>query len=293
MSSAKSRKPLAVADSNATSLDGKTTEPAKKKSAPKRKASEIDDSQNEPLPEIDSDDERLYRVDLNCDQVRRKIRSFLESGEMKVSEFQRAIGASSRSYTSFMGQNGRDKGSMSDVYPNAFAFFKKRELQGIKPPKKKKISKEEENKQYDVSGIHLDGEEDASVPIYDSCDEIRKKINAHLTHPGVTQAGFCREIAKTYPDGKKIAPKTLHDFLSKKGPTAGNTSSVYYAAYVFFEKMRIRDKKPKSKHREEMEKVWSKEGGVGTERPYDRYLVGPNERPVQDKYGHITFMKIR
>jgi hypothetical protein len=66
-------------------------------------------------------------VDLNCDQVRRKIRSFLESGEMKVSEFQRAIGASSRSYTSFMGQNGRDKGSMSDVYPNAFAFFKKRE----------------------------------------------------------------------------------------------------------------------------------------------------------------------
>lgn len=49
-------------------------------------------------------------VDQNCDQVRRKIRSFLETDEMKVTEFQEKIGANSKSYGSFMGQNGKFKG---------------------------------------------------------------------------------------------------------------------------------------------------------------------------------------
>ena len=34
-------------------------------------------------------------------------------------------------------------------------------------------------------------------------------------------------------------------FMRKKGPAAGNTSMAFYASYVFFEKMRIRDGKPK------------------------------------------------
>lgn len=92
--------------------------------ANKRKASEIEP---QALPEIDSDDERLQIVDQNCDQVRRKIRSFLESGEMKVTEFQKEIGVNSRGFGSFMGQHGKFKGDKSNVYYNAFAFFKKRE----------------------------------------------------------------------------------------------------------------------------------------------------------------------
>ncbi|EDN98083.1 hypothetical protein SS1G_12940 [Sclerotinia sclerotiorum 1980 UF-70] len=143
---------------------------------------------------------------------------------------------------------------------------------GIKPQKKAKVSKAEEAKKFDVSAIKLDGESTTSVPVHDSCDEIRKKISAYLREPGFTQAAFLREIAKTYPEEKKIQSKVLNDFLSKKGATAGNTSSAYYASYVFFEKIRLGDGKPKSKHREEMEKQWASEGSVDTKtsssRPY-------------------------
>ncbi|KUJ20829.1 uncharacterized protein LY89DRAFT_579498, partial [Mollisia scopiformis] len=236
--------------------------------------------------EIDSDDDRLCRVDKNCNQVRTLIRNFLNAGEMKVTEFQRAIGCSANAYTRFMGQNGPDKGSGSDVYYNAFKFFKKRELQGIKLPKKKAKPAEEAAKN-DVSGIHLEGETDQSVPVYDSCDEIRRKIRAYLPTPGVTQAGFLREIAKTYPEGKKIQSKVLNDFLGKRGPNAGNTSSVFYGSYVFFEKMRIRDKKPKSKHRETMEKEYGSEGMDTKHRLDGGIWCLQGERPYEDKYGKV------
>jgi hypothetical protein len=196
-----------------------------------------------------------------------------------------------------MGQNGPDKGSGSCVYVNAFQFFKKRELQGIKAPKKKRVTKAEEEEKNDVSNIHLDGESDVDVPVYDTCDEARKKISAYLRESGVTQAGFLREIAKTYPDGKKIQSKVLNDFLNKKGPNAGNTSSVFYASYVLFEKMRVRDGKPKSKFREEMEKIWNgtnnwEDGkpGFDVKRSSHRgYLCSAGTRPHEDKYGRVHF----
>lgn len=223
----------------------------------------------------------------SCDQIRRKIRNLINSGEMKVGEFQRTIGVSSNAYGRFMGQSGRLKGWGCDTYYNAFRFFKKRELQGIKEPKKKKVSRAEEDQKNDVSQVKLDGETSDDVPIYDTCDEVRKKISAYLRQPGVTQAGFLREIAKTYTDGRKLQSKVLNDFLGKKGPTAGNTSAVFYAAYVFFEKMRIRDGKPKSKFREEMEKAWGKRG-FDLKTPHNQwYTCRFNERPYFDKYGKV------
>ncbi len=35
----------------------------------------------------------------------------------------------------------------------------------------------------------------------------------------------------------------------------------------YFEKLRIKEGKPKSKHRLEMEEVWSHKGGLNTSRP--------------------------
>jgi hypothetical protein len=64
---------------------------------------------------------------------------------------------------------------------------------------------------------------------------------------------------------KKIQSKMLDDFLKKNGPSHGCTSSIYYAAYVFFEKWRIVKNEAKSKHRLEMEKIWP----VGMERDRD------------------------
>ncbi|KAI8259706.1 hypothetical protein K4K58_002462 [Colletotrichum sp. SAR11_239] len=90
----------------------------------------------------------------------------------------------------------------------------------------------------DLSGIALPGDDDMSVPIYDSCQTVRTKINAHLRKPGVTKAASLRACVKAAygaDSEHKIAGNLLTNFLAKKGPTAGNTSSVFYAAYVFFE----------------------------------------------------------
>lgn len=113
-----------------------------------------------------------------------------------------------------------------------------------------------------LKDISLWGEEMDSVQVFDSTDEIRKKINAHLKTPGLTQAQFCRDLYAQLraPTCKAIQTKQLTDFRSKKGPLSGITSSVFYTAYVLFEKMRLASGKPKSKHRLDMEK--SHPGGL-------------------------------
>lgn len=213
----------------------------------------------------DLEDDYLERLEIteNCDQIRRKIHSLLNSGDMRQMAFLRELGCTNNTYSRFMGQNGPDKGSRSEVYVKAWRFFKKREMKGI-TTSVKRVKKEDEEKKQDVSAIKLEGEETVSVPVYDSCDEIRKKIRAHLVDPTVSQAGFLREIAKTYIDGRKIQSKVLNDFLGKRGKFVGNTTAVYYSSYVFFEKTRIRDGREKTKHRLEMEKEWMQEGGIDT-----------------------------
>lgn len=147
-----------------------------------------------------------------------------------------------------------------------------------------------------MSSIHLDGESDQSVPVWDTCDVVRKKINAHLRDPDVTKAQFLRDIAKAaYPGtDKKLNANVLNDFLSKSGANAGNTSSVFYAAYVFFEKLRIRDNKPKTKFREEMEAVWRHKGGFDCVTPsHHGVWVTKGERPYVDKYGMLKIERVR
>jgi hypothetical protein len=166
----------------------------------------------------------------------------------------------------------------------------------MKPPQKKKSTEAVDDMKMDVSNIHLDGEEHKDVPVYDTCDEVRKKIRAFLCQDGVTQAVFLREIAKTFGNGRKIQANMLNEFLGKKGPNSGNLSSVFYASYVFFEKMRIRDGKPKTAFREEMEDIWDgvldwrhhKPGFDRKTRHNTRYLCGPGYVPVVDKYGRVT-----
>ncbi|KAI1480984.1 hypothetical protein F4774DRAFT_424569 [Daldinia eschscholtzii] len=252
----------------------------------KRKSDAVEEHQD--IPEIDDDDPRLYEINETCNEVRRKIRDFIQGGNMKVGEFQEAIGVSSTAYQRFMNQTGAYKGQESDTYPRAFAFFKKRELQGLKanPPKKPRKS---ESKALDVGDIKLDGEDTESVPVYDTCDEIRKKIRAFLRKPDVTQSAFCRAIGESFPEPKPIRPRQLNMFLDKKGSMAGNTSPVFYGAYVFFEKLRIKEGKPKSEMRQEMEKIHPK--GVNTASPETRFLCKGNSRPYHDKYGRVHFTR--
>lgn len=71
-----------------------------------------------------------------------------------------------------MSQNGPDKGASSGVYYAAWAFFKKRELRGIKTTANKKANTKTAEggvaapKVPDVQEIVLEGEMDDCVPIY-------------------------------------------------------------------------------------------------------------------------------
>ena len=231
------------------------------------------------MDDIDLDGETITE---NCDQVRRKINRFLDCGEMGKGAFAETIGSSSTALNRFLSQSGRDKGSGSEVFLNAWAFFKKRDMMGLKMPTKKQKTaanstagtkakagaKGGSSAAVDISDIHLEGEEDDAVPVYETCDEVRRKINAHLKKPGVTQAQFCRDMYAQLHSEKKpgnIGSSQLTRFRNNKGPRAGSTSSVFYGAYVFFEKIRVKEGKPKSKHREEMERIWAKQGGFDRE----------------------------
>lgn len=226
------------------------------------------------------------QMDLTCNQVRGRINKVLDSGIMKKGEFCNAIGNSSTSVNSFLKKAGSMDGAGSEVYANAWGWFKQREIAGLKMPDVKKRQTAQAAAAVttasapgaaapsrapkapvtpDISAVELDGEEDDDVCVYDSCDEIRKKISAHLQTPGLTQAQFCRDLyAQLHvPACKAIQSKQLSDFRAKKGARGGCTSSVYYAAYVYFEKVRLATGKPLSKHRKEMESIWP--GGVDRE----------------------------
>lgn len=90
---------------------------------------------------------------------------------MRVGEFQKAINVTSNAYSMFMGQNGPYKGSGSSVYPAAWAFFKKRELRGVKTIKKQRTAanaglREGGDGLPSINGIVLDGEMADAVPVF-------------------------------------------------------------------------------------------------------------------------------
>ncbi|KAL0072286.1 hypothetical protein AAF712_000048 [Marasmius tenuissimus] len=118
----------------------------------------------------------------------------------------------------------------------------------------------------DLFSISLSGDEDGTVPLYESCDEIRQKIKDHLQSTKTTKASFLRDIARAaFPHSDppiKIQSKQLADFLSLEGATSGNANRVYYASYVYFEKKRLSEGGEKSEHRLRMEKEWKLQGGI-------------------------------
>ncbi|PVH96827.1 hypothetical protein DM02DRAFT_598529 [Periconia macrospinosa] len=259
----------------------------------------------------DDDLDGMY-IDKNCDQIRRLIRNLIDSGEMKVGEFQRTIGVSSPAYCRFMAQNGPEKGAGCDAYTQSWKYFKRRELKGIKMPTKKRaktaassataaakgsaVAKpgSETANGKDLSDIHLDGEENDEVPVYDTCDEVRRKINAHLRKDGVIVAAFLRDLQAQYHTAKapaKIQSTQLSTFRNKKGPTSGNTSSVFYASYCFFEKLRIAEGKKKSDNRLDMEKIYGHKGLDIKTLSTGRVWVTAGASVIEDKFGRVSTVR--
>ncbi|WWD01759.1 hypothetical protein V866_008705 [Kwoniella sp. B9012] len=270
----------------------------------------------------DEDDPTLDVIKYSPAQIRNKIRSFINSGEMKVYQFCDAIGVSNNAYQRFMKESGQ-KGQWSDTYAGAHRFFVKRERKGIKISRKKKNdtpaskktkttstdqdqtktkspSKRDLEDEHDVSSITLDGEDrPGGIAVYDTCDDVRTKINAHLRKPGVIMASFNRAIAETY---KKQVPaqevtiqhKQLKDFLEKHGARSGCTSKVFYGSYIYFEKLRIKQDKPKSKKREEMEKMHGKKGlDIKTDQNHMHFWGMEGESFHEDSYGRTNLISGR
>ncbi|RVX67235.1 hypothetical protein B0A52_09272 [Exophiala mesophila] len=163
------------------------------------------------------------------------------------------------------------------------------------PPKKKQDAKDAAAK-IDVSSIHLDGEENQSVPVYDTCDEIRNKINRFLrTTPNASNAGLIRLInSAAYADSKTASAVQLRTFMgAKRGPTSGAESKVFYGAYVYFEKLRTKEAKAKSKKREAMENAWGRKGMKLTDTFRGPLFVGPKDIPTEDEFGRFTMVRMR
>ncbi|KAK1222049.1 hypothetical protein PQX77_015148 [Marasmius sp. AFHP31] len=133
-------------------------------------------------------------------------------------------------------------------------------------PKAETSSSRAGSSEPDLFSISLPGDEDGTVPLYESCDEIRRKIEGHLQRTKTTKAAFLRDIARAaFPHSEppiKIQSKQLADFMSLEGATSGNANRVYYASYVYFEKKRLSEREEKSKHRLRMEKEWKLQGGI-------------------------------
>ncbi|KAI0140514.1 hypothetical protein GGR57DRAFT_488015 [Xylariaceae sp. FL1272] len=254
-----------------------------------------------------------------CADVRDDINKVLDRGIMNKTEFTKSIGVSASSLNDFLKLDGKMAGSGSKTYRNAYAWFEQRKLAEIDmpevnkrqktnadnpapnksnanpPPQQKKSSQPKQKAKAntgvpDISGIHLDGEEDDGVQIYDTCDEMRKKINAHLRKStGLTLAQFCRDLKSQLhrDDSPNITSSILNRFLSHKGPISGAKSIVYYASYVYFEKLRLAQGKPKSVHRQTVEDCHPN----GMDRTVDHtttFFTMANERPCFDKYGNFS-----
>lgn len=209
-----------------------------------------------------------------------------------------------------MNRTGTWDGEGCDTYWKACLFFKKRELAGLplKVPKAKKAKttaaggstgaaaggKAAGAKAADdllnTSDVVLPGEDKGNVAVYMTCDEVRKALRAIIAK-GVSQAALARTLSTMYPaDGeKKVSPANLRYFLGRNGPLDGNTNSSYYAGYCLFEKLRIKEGKPKSGWREEMEGVHGR-GGVDVENNSNgSYCVRIDDSLFIDKYGKMRW----
>ncbi|KAF5871607.1 uncharacterized protein Bfra_008630 [Botrytis fragariae] len=219
----------------------------------KRKVTEIDDFQ--PLIEIDDDGKHLPVVDLDCKQVRQEIQNSISSvAFFKKRDLKRSMAPVSTSPPLLP----HSVSSPSSPIPLP------RTAMHSPPTKKKRLS--EAARPYDVSGIELQGEETESVPIYDSCHEIRKKLKVFLRNVSSNESALSRNRQNKDPHG--------------------NQSPAYYAAYVF-EKTRTRDGKPKSQDRENSEKIWPRRVNIPSRcHVYmDQISAGDVEKRTFDNIG--------
>ncbi|CAA7266579.1 unnamed protein product [Cyclocybe aegerita] len=107
--------------------------------------------------------------------------------------------------------------------------------------------------------------EDGGVPVYDDCSEVRRKIRLLQKEPGWKLTPWLRDIGG-------INNNSYNRFMREKGKNDGAGNGTYYAAYVYFEKIRILEGKKKTKTRENNEAMYP--NGFPLQNA-SRYVWGP------------------
>ncbi|KAF9473400.1 hypothetical protein BDN70DRAFT_885888 [Pholiota conissans] len=101
--------------------------------------------------------------------------------------------------------------------------------------------------------IKLEGDDEGEVPIYDDCSEIRRKIRRLERTPGFVLTHWLKDIGH-------INNNSYGRFMRYQGRLDGAANGTYYAAYVYFEKVRIFEDKKKTATRLANERQLGKDG---------------------------------
>ena len=129
---------------------------------------------------------------------------------------------------------------------------------------------EDENGLTDVSRVYLDGVDTDSVPVFMTAVDVREGLMDLLERQVVTETDLCPTLSSA--SNTHLTVEQLCYFLAraKLGDWAaasvdGVHSPVFYAGYVYMEKLRLLLGDEKTPKRLEMERVW---GAKGIDRRY-------------------------
>eukprot|EP00899_Mesostigma_viride_P006153 jgi/Mesvir1/15539/Mv03189-RA.1 len=189
-----------------------------------------------------------------CSKLRTRISQFLATNEMTKTKFLETIGVNSKSLRDFMSYKGTYQGVSNAAFRNGCAFFYRRDqlaktAKAKKPPTAASSGSRVDKKAQEaevltkVASVNVPDDE----PVFDDCDEVRRKINMFLATEVMTQAAFLRALGG-------INNNSLRRFLSYGGKDGGAGQDIYPAAYRFFEKLRIANGEEKSSARRRNER---------------------------------------
>lgn len=190
----------------------------------------------------------------DCDRVKSLITMLHGLGIITRGKVNKGIDCSGSAVIIFPSKDGPGNGPDSDVFQKASAWFSQEQVVEMTVPRRPRHWSPPR-----LDYIHLEGQETLSVPVFDSCDEVRSKIEAYINQEdGLLRNLLCKAIFAQLEGThfKKIDVIQLDRFRAKRGPAAGAKDIIYYAAYVFFEKLRIAEGEGKSEHRLKMEALY-------------------------------------
>ncbi|GBE78331.1 hypothetical protein SCP_0112160 [Sparassis crispa] len=114
--------------------------------------------------------------------------------------------------------------------------------------------------------MQLRRRQDGDLAIYDDCNEIRRKIRLLQKTPGWKVTQWLRDIGN-------VNSNSYGRFMKASGPHGGAGNSTYYAAYIYFEKVRILEGKKKTAKRLRNEGEYA--GGLPQEDRSRVWVFGP------------------